>query len=279
MLAQMVSVERMKALEDIACEAAGGERAPAGWPERGAVELTDVVVRYREHLPDVLKHVSVSIGAGEKVGVCGRTGSGKSTMIAAVVRIMELRSGTISIDGIDIAQLALGDLRSRLSVITQEPLLFAGTLRQNVDPLSEHSDAEIADALHSAQLDSLGSLELTVSDRGGNLSAGQRQLICICRAMLRKPTLMLCDEATANVDTATDAEIQGTMAQCFASCTVVTVAHRLETIMDSSRILVLDQGVVVDDGKPAELLERPESAFSHLVAELNEKPSPPETPY
>ena len=106
MLAQMVSVERMKALEDIACEAAGGERAPAGWPERGAVELTDVVVRYREHLPDVLKHVSVSIGAGEKVGVCGRTGSGKSTMIAAVVRIMELRSGTISIDGIDIAQLA-----------------------------------------------------------------------------------------------------------------------------------------------------------------------------
>lgn len=206
----------------------------------------------------VLSNVSFKIEAGEKVGVVGRTGAGKSSLVAVLFRFYHFE-GFVFVDEQDTKQLELNSLRKSMSIIPQDPVLFSGSLRYNLDPLAEHQDEEIWRALGSVQLERLVSehplaLELPVEPAGANLSVGQRQLVCLARAILRRNKILILDEATANVDPATDALIQQTIRREFARCTVITIAHRLSTVADSSKLMVMDAGRLVEFGRPAELL-------------------------
>lgn len=224
---------------------------------------------YADHLPPVLSHVSVSIAAGEKVGVCGRTGAGKSSLMLALFRILEARTGTVTIDGVDIGGVGLDDLRSRLAIIPQDPMLFSGTLRYNLDPTDAYPDGALWDAVTAVQMAeyvrSQGGLGMAVTEGGENLSVGQRQLLCMARALLRRSRVLVLDEATASTDVASDAIIQRRL-RALTGVTQLTIAHRINTIIDSDKILVLDGGRVVEFGPPAALRADPESAFAKLVA-------------
>lgn len=207
----------------------------------------------------------------EKLGIVGRTGAGKSSIASALLRLYELESGAIRIDGIDISCVALETLRSRLGMITQDAVLFRGTLRYNVDPFEAKSDEQVWDALRAVQLVEMaekgGGLEMTVDERGNNLSQGERQLVCIARALLRNARVLIQDEATANIDTATDAIIQQVLrtSDAFVNATTISIAHRLHTIIDSDRCLVLDRGCVVEHDAPAALAKRAQSRFKDLL--------------
>ncbi|KAJ3337463.1 hypothetical protein HDU91_001484 [Kappamyces sp. JEL0680] len=240
---------------------------PADWPSRGDVEVKDLVIKYAPELPDVLKQVSFSISGKEKIGIVGRTGAGKSTLSLAFFRFLPFVSGTIFIDGIDISTLGVRDLRGRLTMIPQDPVLFEGTLRSNLDPMEEHTDQAIWDALRlthvleslqdaSHQDSPVVTLDSPVSENGSNYSQGQRQLLCLARALLRSSKLIFMDEATASVDPETDAKIQNTIRSEFTSGTILCVAHRLKTIIDYDKVLVLDQGKVAEYGTPHQLLEQ-----------------------
>eukprot|EP00455_Lapot_gusevi_P039155 TRINITY_DN4387_c0_g1_i1.p1 TRINITY_DN4387_c0_g1~~TRINITY_DN4387_c0_g1_i1.p1 ORF type:complete len:383 (+),score=53.14 TRINITY_DN4387_c0_g1_i1:26-1150(+) len=270
----MTSVERLNYYSDIAQEAAYSipETLPQGWPSQGAVTFENICLKYRPELPAVLKGVSCSIRPGEKIGICGRTGAGKSSLTVALYRLAELSGGSISIDGVDISTLGLGDLRSRLSIIPQDPVLFNGTVRYNLDPFRQYTDQQIWQALERAYLaDNVrgltSQLEFVVAERGENFSFGQRQLICIARALLRNAKVLILDEATAGVDSETDQLIQMSIRQNFADCTVLTIAHRLHTIIDADRIILLSQGEIAEMDKPITLLQDESSLFSRLVSE------------
>ncbi|KAI8838941.1 P-loop containing nucleoside triphosphate hydrolase protein [Chytridium lagenaria] len=248
-------------------------RPPKGWPSKGAIEFKDVEMRYAPGLPLVLKGVSFAIADGEKVGVVGRTGSGKSSLMQALFRMVEPAAGEIVVDGISSQTIGLSDLRSGLAIIPQDPVLFSGTFRTNLDPFSEHSDADLWDAITRSGLkskvteDGGEGLDGKVSDGGENLSVGQRQLLCLARAMLRKPKVLIMDEATANVDYETDALIQKALREDFAEATVLTIAHRLNTIIDYDRVMVMDAGRISEYDSPSNLLDRPDSKFRAMVAE------------
>jgi ATP-binding cassette subfamily C (CFTR/MRP) protein 1 len=266
------SVERQEAYAALPVErppVVEANRPPAEWPARGAVSFRGVAARYRPELEQVLRGVSFEVAAGSRVGVCGRTGSGKSSLMLALFRIVELERGQILLDGVDIAGVGLDDLRSRLAIIPQDPTLFAGELRYNLDPLGAHSDLELLGALERVGLGeaarALGGLGGKVAEGGENLSTGERQLVCLARALLRKARVLVLDEATASVDVATDALVQRMLREAFAGCTVLTIAHRINTIVDSDRILVLDAGEVAEFGAPQELLAREGGAFRGLV--------------
>eukprot|EP00043_Microstomoeca_roanoka_P008172 m.78868 g.78868 ORF g.78868 m.78868 type:complete len:1323 (+) comp14131_c0_seq1:57-4025(+) len=243
---------------------------PKNWPAEGAITFSNVVVSYRPGLPPVLRSLSLDIQPREKIGIVGRTGAGKSTIALVLYRMMELQSGSISLDGIDIASVEASFLRSRLSIIPQDPVLFVGTIRYNVDPFSEYSDDDIWLALEQAHIKHLISgleqgLESPVVENGENFSVGERQLLCMARALLRRSTILVMDEATAAIDTQTDALIQSTIREAFKDCTVLTVAHRLNTILDSDRVLVMDQGTVAEFDSPERLIADPSSQFSKLL--------------
>ncbi|XP_041989412.1 ABC transporter C family member 14-like [Salvia splendens] len=271
---KMVSVERIKQFTIIPSEAEWKKEdstPPPNWPLRGDVELNNVQVRYRPDTPLVLKGISLSISGGEKIGVVGRTGGGKSTLIQVLFRLVEPSGGKIVIDGIDISGLGLHDLRSRFGIIPQEPVLFEGTVRSNIDPTGVYSDDEIWKGLERCQLKDVvsskqGKLDSSVTGNGDNWSVGQRQLLCLGRVMLKKSRLLFMDEATASVDSHTDGVIQKIIREDFASCTIISIAHRIPTVMDCDRVLVIDAGLAKEFDSPGHLLERP-SLFGALVQE------------
>lgn len=243
------------------------------WPERGTIEFVDYSTRYRDNLDLILQDISLSIKSQEKVGVVGRTGAGKSSLIMALFRIIEPVEGKIIIDKKNISTLGLADLRSHLSIIPQDSQIFEGTVRQNLDPLSQHSDVELWHALELAHLADFvrttlsggqEGLDASLKEGGSNISAGQKQLICLARALLHDSAILVLDEATASVDVATDKLIQETIRKEFKNKTIVTIAHRLNTIMDSDRILVLERGHIAEFDTPANLLANPQSEFYAL---------------
>ncbi|WJX30575.1 Multidrug resistance-associated protein 9 [Trifolium repens] len=245
-------------------------RPPPGWPTKGSIEFENVVLRYRPELPPVLHGLSFVVPSTEKIGVVGRTGAGKSSMLNALFRIVELQSGRIIIDGYDISTVGLVDLRRVLTIIPQSPVLFSGTVRFNLDPFDEYNDADLWEALERAHLkdvirrNSFG-LDAQVSEGGDNFSVGQRQLLSLARALLRRSKVLVLDEATAAVDVRTDALIQKTIRQEFHSCTMLIIAHRLNTVIDCNRILLLDAGKVLEYNSPEKLLQNEETAFYKMV--------------
>ncbi|KAK1278178.1 ABC transporter C family member 4 [Acorus gramineus] len=271
---RMISVERVKQFTEIPSEAAWEIKEslpPPSWPTHGNINLNDLKVRYRPNTPLVLKGITFSIQGGEKIGVVGRTGSGKSTLIQSLFRIVEPSGGKIVIDGVDITTLGLHDLRSRFGIIPQEPVLFEGTVRSNIDPTEQYSDDEIWKSLERCQLKDIVAskpekLDAAVADNGDNWSVGQRQLLCLGRVMLKRSKILFLDEATASVDSQTDAIIQRIIREDFAACTIISIAHRIPTVMDCDRVLVIDAGLAREFDRPSALIERP-SLFGALVQE------------
>ncbi|CAA7388821.1 unnamed protein product [Spirodela intermedia] len=277
---RMVSVERIKQFTNIPSEAAWkikGCLPSASWPTRGNIDIRDLKVKYRPNTPMVLKGITLRINGGEKIGIVGRTGSGKSTLIQALFRVVEPTEGMMVIDGIDISMLGLHDLRSRFGIIPQEPVLFEGTVRSNIDPTGVYSDDEIWTSLDRCQLKEVVAgkpekLDSMVVDSGDNWSVGQRQLLCLGRVMLKHSRILFMDEATASVDSQTDAVIQRIIREDFASCTIISIAHRIPTVMDCDRVLVVDAGFAAEFDKPSNLIERP-SLFGALVQEYANRSS------
>ncbi|XP_042235553.1 multidrug resistance-associated protein 1-like isoform X2 [Homarus americanus] len=267
--ANIVSVERIKEYIEEKLESPWNvkEHSPSkSWPENGSLTFNNYQTRYRPGLELVLKGISCTINPGEKVGIVGRTGAGKSSLTLALFRIIEADGGTIEIDGINISKLGLHDLRSCLSIIPQDPVLFSGTLRTNLDPFDIYDDATIWHALELAHLSCyvraqpLG-LQSNVDEGGSNLSVGQQQLVSLARALLRKSRILVLDEATAAIDLETDDLIQATIRSKFADCTVLTIAHRLNTIMDCDRVMVMDKGNIAEFNTPATLVAKKDSIF------------------
>ncbi|XP_058750305.1 ABC transporter C family member 8-like [Vicia villosa] len=274
MLNYIISVERMKQFIHIPVEPPANldnNRPPSSWPSKGRIDLQDLEIRYRPNAPLVLKGITCTFKEGSRVGVVGRTGSGKSTLISALFRLVEPSRGDILIDGLNICSIGLKDLRTRLSIIPQEPTLFKGSIRTNLDPLGLYTDDEIWKAVEKCQLKETISklpslLDSPVSDEGGNWSLGQRQLFCLGRVLLKRNRILVLDEATASIDSSTDAILQRVIRQEFAECTVITVAHRVPTVIDSDMVMVLSYGKMVEYDEPSKLMET-NSSFSKLVAE------------
>ncbi|KAF2021110.1 ABC multidrug transporter-like protein [Aaosphaeria arxii CBS 175.79] len=235
------------------------ETSPS-WPERGEIVLQDVQMRYRPELPLVLNHLNLHVHGGQKIGIVGRTGAGKSSITQVLFRLVDLAGGRVIIDGVDLSTVALSELRSKVSIITQDPTLFKGTIRSNLDPFDQHPDMDLWDAVRKAGLldDEKNKVQLdsTVEEAGANFSLGQRQLIALARALLHDSRIVVCDEATSSVDMDTDAKVQRAMSQAFAGKTVLTIAHRLKTIIDYDRVCVMDKGSVLEFGSPLELWEQ-----------------------
>lgn len=328
------AAERVIEYSEIETEPESGKDAPAAWPHEGRIEVDNLSVAYKDTLPPVLKNLNFSIKPGERIGIIGRTGAGKSTLASVFFRLLQPREGSVRIDNIDIAELKLDHLRSRLAIIPQDPFLFSGTLRSNLDMEGTKEDYEIQSTLQRVHLakpqtansdhasqpvvssheetvvltaepvadlistdpaaptaptaptadvenitgtpsavvatvteteaessdstDIFNNLSMEISTGGGNLSQGQRQLVCLARALLARPKIVVMDEATSAVDRATDAAIQLSLRDSFAvaGCTVLVIAHRLSTVADFDKILVLEKGRMAEMGTPRELLER-----------------------
>ncbi|KAK9456564.1 P-loop containing nucleoside triphosphate hydrolase protein [Dipodascopsis uninucleata] len=267
-------------------------RPPPGWPKKGAISVDNLSLRYAPGLPKVIKDVSFNVKPTHKIGIVGRTGAGKSTIASAFFRFLEAETGKIVIDGIDISKIGLYDLRSSITIIPQDPTLFTGTVRSNLDPFGNYSDEEVYRSLlrvhlidsipkpsdtdlsvterHKRRVIPFYNLESQVTEGGGNLSQGQRQLMCLARSLLRSPKVILLDEATASIDYNTDAQIQETIREEFADTTIITIAHRLRSIIDYDMILVLDAGMIKEYDKPHNLLQMKDSIFRSMCENSGE---------
>jgi len=242
-------------------------KPPANWPKEGAVSFNKVVMSYRSGLPTVLKGMSLEVQPGEKIGIIGRTGAGKSSLMTTLLRIVELTSGSITVDGVDIANIGLDDLRQAIAIIPQEALLFNGTIRTNLDPFGLYDDARLWDALKRSWLvegdldrksvdgpaKNRFNLDTVIEDEGQNLSVGERSLVSLARALVKDSRVVILDEATASVDFATDSRIQETIRTEFKDKTLLCIAHRLQTIINYDRVLVMDQGNVAEFDTPTAL--------------------------
>ncbi|CDR46108.1 CYFA0S22e00100g1_1 [Cyberlindnera fabianii] len=271
----IVAVERVNEYSRLEPEAAEiiEPRPAASWPEKGEIVFKDYSTRYREGLDLVLKNINIKINPKEKIGIVGRTGAGKSSLTLALYRIIEAASGEILIDGVPTNTVGLEDLRHKLSIIPQDSQVFEGTIRDNIDPTNQYTDEEIWNALELSHLkqhviamsDTNEGLDVMLSEGGSNLSVGQRQLMCLARALLIPSSILVLDEATAAVDVETDEIVQETIRKSFKDRTILTIAHRLNTIMDSDRIIVLDKGTVKEFDTPENLLKNKDSIFYALV--------------
>jgi len=277
----MVALERIKEYSELQTEPPEfvEPRPPALWPSKGEIVCQNLVIRYAPDLPDVLHNLRFSIKPGEKVGILGRTGSGKSTLALSFFRFVEATAGRILIDGLDISEIGLTDLRSRLTIIPQDPTILSGTLRSTLDVFEEYQDAEIYEALRRVHLIPSGDeepqedsvsvnvfrdLDSPVSESGENFSTGEKQLLCMARAILKRSRVLIMDEATASVDYATDELIGQTIRHEFAESTILTIAHRLRTVIDYDRVMLLEEGRIVEFDSPAALLSNPNSKFYSL---------------
>lgn len=307
----MNATERVIEYSKIELENQGGADAPAAWPTEGRLEVRDLVVGYAPDLPPVLKGLSFTVEKNQRVGVVGRTGAGKSSLTLTLFRFLEARQGQILVDGLDVSTIKLHDLRSRLAIIPQDPVLFSGTVRSNLDPFDEYADSELYDALARVHLISaavdddeatltsqiatpredtgpttpdtataqrananvFSSLAAPISEGGLNISQGQRQLLCLARAIVARPKVMVLDEATSAVDMETDALIQQSIRAEFGrnATTLLVIAHRLSTIADFDRILVMDAGKAVEFGAPRDLMGIEDGVFKNLVNDSGEK--------
>ncbi|KAL8092113.1 hypothetical protein AgCh_034414 [Apium graveolens] len=277
---KMISVERILQYMTIPSEApliVQENRPDISWPSTGEIDIHNLQVQYAPHLPIILQGVTCTFPAGMKTGIVGRTGSGKSTLVQALFRVIEPRTGYIVIDGVDISSIGLQDLRSKLSIIPQDPTMFQGTIRSNLDPLDQYTDVQIWDTLDKCQLgDEVRKMEKkldsNVHENGENWSMGQRQLVCLGRILLEKSKVLVLDEATASVDTNTDNLIQQTLKDHFSDCTLITIAHRITSVLDSDMVL-LSRGLVKEYDSPSKLLQNKSSSFSKLVAEYTSRSS------
>ncbi|KAJ6359315.1 hypothetical protein OIU76_000947 [Salix suchowensis] len=269
----IISVERLNQYMHIPSEApevVEDNRPPSNWPAVGKVDICDLQIRYRPDTPLVLRGISCTFEGGHKIGIVGRTGSGKTTLIGALFRLVEPTGGKIIVDGIDISKIGLHDLRSRFGIIPQDPTLFNGTVRYNLDPLSQHTDQEIWEVLRKCQLhqavqEKEQGLDSLVVEDGSNWSMGQRQLFCLGRALLRRSRILVLDEATASIDNATDLILQKTIRTEFSDCTVITVAHRIPTVMDCTMVLAISDGKLVEFDEPRNLMKTEGSLFGQLI--------------
>jgi ABC-type multidrug transport system fused ATPase/permease subunit len=267
----LTSYQRVLTYSHIRPEAWSGSAVPpVDWPQRGEISFQDVNLRYRPELPRALSAATCTIPAGSRVGIVGRTGSGKSTLVLALLRLIELESGRITLDGVDLSTIDLKALRQSITVVPQDPLLLSGTVRENIDPFSRFSDEEIHEALqrlnfeHAISRFSAG-LDTPISEGGISLSSGERQLLCLARALLYRAKVIVLDEATANVDVETDHRIQEALRGALKGVTLLVIAHRIETIADSDYILALRNGFVAEFGTPQALRSKPTSLFRELA--------------
>jgi ABC-type multidrug transport system fused ATPase/permease subunit len=292
----MNAAERIIEYSSLPTESLDGADPPAVWPSEGRLEVNDLVVGYAPDLPPVLKGLTFCVSGNERIGVVGRTGAGKSSLTLALFRFLEARQGSIHIDGLDISKIKLHSLRSRLAIIPQDPVLFSGTIRSNLDTLDEHTDNELSDALQRVHLVStpttrdelvpvtptstananqninpFSSLLSPIFEGGLNLSQGQRQLLCLARAIVSRPKIMVLDEATSAVDMVTDALIQRSMREEFMDSILIVIAHRLSAIVDFDKILVIDDGKAAEFGGPKELMGIDGGMFKGMVAESDER--------
>ncbi|KAJ8716036.1 hypothetical protein PYW08_013321 [Mythimna loreyi] len=267
-ISQMTSVERLIQFTSLPQEETEGPSPPADWPQKARVVFKDLTLRYDKDADPVLKRLNIEIESGWKVGVVGRTGAGKSSLISALFRLAPIE-GNVYIDDIETGKIALKELRSKIAIIPQEPVLFSASLRYNMDPFDKYSDIQIWEALEQVELkSSITALSSQVASGGSNFSAGQRQLLCLARAALARNKLLVLDEATANVDPTTDALIQKSIRRHFSDCTVITVAHRLHTVADSDRVIVMEAGQIIECGHPHELLQDINGPFAKMVNQL-----------
>lgn len=274
--ATLTSLERLQELSNVPPQehqavSALYKKPPPSWPMRGKITFKEAKLRYRDDLPLALKGISLDVQPQEKIGICGRTGAGKSSVLALLFRLFEPESGsTIEVDGVDITSVKLSNLRDALAIVPQDPVLFNGTVRSNLDPWGRFDDAALWAVLDQVTLRATvtsmpAQLDESTGRAGDRLSHGQRQLMCIARALLKPSKILLCDEATSSVDGATDAMIQQLIRDAFRNRTVLTIAHRLHTILDSDRVLVLEAGEVAEFDTPAELLQREEGLFKNML--------------
>ncbi|KAI9767128.1 MAG: hypothetical protein M1840_005917 [Geoglossum simile] len=276
----MNSCERVVEYSKLNIEDQSGIEAPAAWPQEGRLTVEGLVVGYAPDLPPVLKGLSFSVEKNQRVGIVGRTGAGKSSLTLALFRFLEAREGTIYIDGLDISGIKLHDLRGRIAIIPQDPVLFSGTVRSNLDTFNDYTDAELHDALervhlipsasHTSNPKNFPSLTSPISPGGLNLSQGQRQLLCLARAIVRRPKIMVLDEATSAVDMETDTLIQRSIREEFMDSTLLVIAHRLSTVRDFDKILVLGEGRVVEEGSPEELVGK-KGGFWEMIGKEEEE--------
>lgn len=268
---QMTSVERVLEYTKLEPEPQRSRLPNEQWPEYGSLKFENVYLKYAADETYVLNNVNFEVRPKEKIGIVGRTGAGKSSIMYCLFLLAPIE-GKIYIDGVVTSTICLGQLRSKISIIPQEPVLFSGTLRKNLDPFEEYDDETIWSALEDVELKTMVSdmpnaLDSRMEEGGSNFSVGQRQLFCLARAIIRKNKILVMDEATANVDPNTDELIQRTIRKKFDECTVLTIAHRLHTVMDSDRILVMDKGRVVEFGHPHVLMKNIDGIFYGMISE------------
>ena len=256
-------------------------RAPNNWPNNGELVMNNLSMKYRDDLDYVLKNINIKINSGEKIGIVGRTGAGKSSLLMCLFRLVEpCINSSLYIDNIDCLKLGLKELRSKISIIPQDPVLFSGTIKFNLDPFNINNDYDIINILKKCQLydklkggcnsdNDLDILNYHVTENGDNFSNGQKQLICIARAFLQNNKILVLDEATASIDQKTDKLIQELIRNDFKNKTVICIAHRLQTIIDYDRLIVLQNGIIKQFDKPNILLKNKNGLFYQMYNDAN----------